>query len=142
MPNLQKVIVAVGEEIVIAGSFEEALEAAIPGLNIDLSAVTAVGGDVEPEPSAEDPPVADDDPPSDTIPDNDAGGDENRSLMDLIELAHDAFDKADAALRDGDLAAYQAAVEEAEGYISRAQLLLPSEVDPPTTSSTTEPAAA
>jgi uncharacterized protein len=144
VPNLQNVIVAVGEEIVIADSFEEALEDAVPGLDIDLTAITAVdpnelaAGEDDGEPVPED----DDQPePDETVPDE-GGEPEDLSLMALIERARDAFDRADEALRDGDLAGYQDAVREAEDYIARAELRLPPEADPPTTTSTTQPAAA
>ncbi len=146
IPELQKVIVGVGPNLVIGDTFEEALEGAVPGLEIDLEpdgSVSIGGGDSTEEPAEE---------PDDTVDDGDAGGgdeeaapgggesDDELSLVELIEAARDAFDRADAALRRGDLAAYQEALEEAEDYVARAALLLPPEADPPTT--TTQPASA
>ena len=46
------------------------------------------------------------------------------SVEELLALSGEAFDRADAALRAGDLAGYQRWVEEAAGYISKAQKLL------------------
>ena len=46
------------------------------------------------------------------------------SIEDLLVLAQDAFNRADAALRTGDLAGYQRWVETASGYIAKAQELL------------------
>ncbi len=134
VPELQKVIVGVGPNLAIADTFEEALEAAVPGLRIDLDNPESVD-------TGED---TDETPGSDDGGGGDTGDDTELSLTDLIELSREAFDRADAALRAGDLAAYQEAVDEAEAYIARAQRLLPPEADPPTTSSTTttQPAAA
>jgi hypothetical protein len=42
----------------------------------------------------------------------------------LLALSREAFDRADAALRAGDLAGYQRWVEAAAGYISKAQKML------------------
>ena len=46
------------------------------------------------------------------------------SVEQLLALAQDAFNRADAALRTGDLAGYQSWVETASGYIARAQALV------------------
>ena len=142
IPELQKVIVGVGDRVVIGDSFEEALELAVPGLSIDLDAGVSLetpepaepddsGEQSTPDPDSPEPDESDPTP----VPD-DAG------LIELIELAREAFDRADAALRAGDLAGYQAAVVEAEEYIRRAQLILPPEADPPASTTTTQPASA
>lgn len=49
---------------------------------------------------------------------------EETSVEELLTLSADAFERADAALRAGDLAAYQQWVERAAGYIAKAQELL------------------
>lgn len=155
IPELQKVIVGVGPNLVIGDTFEEALEGAVPGLSIDLEAPAVLQPDepAEPDEPDEPDPAPDDEPdpaPDDggEVPSDDEPApapaptpDDDLSLMELIELAAEAFDRADAALRDGDLAGYQAAVAEAEDYIARAQVLFPVEADPPS-STTTEPASA
>ena len=123
VPELQLVIVGVGPEVVIADSFEAALARAIPGLSVDLSA----------GPAQEDATVSSD---GDDEELDDSGGDlesddaepddksEERSVEELLTLSADAFQRADAALRAGDLAAYQQWVERAAGYIAKAQELL------------------
>lgn len=123
VPELQLVIVGVGPEVVIADSFEAALARAIPGLSVDLNA----------GPAQEDATVSSD---GDDEELDDSGGDlesddaepddksEERSVEELLTLSADAFQRADAALRAGDLAAYQQWVERAAGYIAKAQELL------------------
>jgi len=135
VPELQSVIVGVGPKLVRADSYEAALEAVIPGLDLSLSgAIPEVN--VGPVPDDDtDEPTPDPEEGTTEAPDDDA------SLMDLILASRAAFDQADAALRDGDLASYQDAVDLAEDLIRRAELKLPAASDPPTTT-TTEPAAA
>jgi uncharacterized membrane protein (UPF0182 family) len=70
-------------------------------------------------------------------------GDE--TIDQLVALAVQALNDADEALRQGDLAGYQAKVDEAQGYLDRAQVLaagttssnpgatVPSTIDPSTT---------
>ena len=115
VPELQLVIVGVGPEVVIADSFEAALARAIPGLNVDLqSEAVKPEADVaapEDDESSESPEPQEDEP-------------DGMSVEELLALSGEAFDRADAALRAGDLAGYQRWVEEAAGYISKAQKLL------------------
>ena len=117
VPELQLVIVGVGPEVVIADSFEAALARAIPGLNVDLesdlSEVTSESGTPQ-----DDAPEDSTDSPQD---EEDTG---QYSVEQLLALAQDAFNRADAALRTGDLAGYQRWVETASGYIARAQALM------------------
>ena len=116
VPELQLVIVGVGPEVVIADSFEAALARVIPGLNVDLRSETekpdrdvAAPDDDELSPA----PESDEDEESDDI-----------SVEELLALSREAFDRANAALRTGDLAGYQRWVEAAAGYISKAQKML------------------
>ena len=117
VPELQLVIVGVGPEVVIADSFEAALASAIPGLNVDLES--------EPSEVTSESATPQDDAPEDSTdsPQNDEDTGEY-SVEQLLALAQDAFNRADAALRTGDLAAYQRWVETASGYIARAQALV------------------
>jgi uncharacterized membrane protein (UPF0182 family) len=123
VPELQLVIVGVGPEVVIADSFESALAKAIPGLNIDLKS-----GLVEQDPSVASGDQDDDSDRSDT--DSESGDPEaddesgDVSIEELLALSRAAFERADAALRAGDLAGYQQWVDTAAGYIAKAQELL------------------
>jgi hypothetical protein len=47
----------------------------------------------------------------------------NQTKDQLIDLAAKALADADAALRNGDLAGYQAKVREAQGYLNQASAL-------------------
>ena len=123
VPELQLVIVGVGPEVVIADSFESALAKAIPGLNIDLKS-----GLVEQDPSFASGDQDDDSGRSDA--DSESGDPEaddesgDVSIEELLALSRAAFERADAALRTGDLAGYQQWVDTAAGYIAKAQELL------------------
>jgi hypothetical protein len=119
VPELQLVIVGVGPEVVIADSFEAALANAIPGLDIDLGT-----GLVKRDPNVS----SDDDEPADTKPESgDSETDDessDASIEELLTRSREAFERADAALRAGDLAGYQRWVETAAAYIAKAQKLL------------------
>jgi len=116
VPELQLVIVGVGPEVVIADSFEAALARAIPGLNVDLQSEG---------PARESESETPKDDESTEAPDSAEDDDSTEySIEDLLVLAQDAFNRADAALRTGDLAGYQRWVETASGYIAKAQELL------------------
>jgi len=123
VPELQLVIVGVGPEVVIADSFESALARAIPGLNVDLNTGQAQEDmTVSSEGEDEELDESDGDLESDDADPDDKS--EEKSVEELLTLSADAFERADAALRAGDLAAYQQWVERAAGYIAKAQELL------------------
>jgi hypothetical protein len=117
VPELQLVIVGVGPEVVIADSFEAALARAIPGLNIDLQSDT-----VAPDLDVAEPDDDDELSQSPEPEEDEESGD--LSVEELLALSREAFDRANAALRTGDLAGYQRWVETAAGYISKAQKML------------------
>ncbi|MDE0133638.1 MAG: UPF0182 family protein [Acidimicrobiaceae bacterium] len=123
VPELQLVIAGIGSNVVISETFEGALEKAI-GASIDIG-----NGTVRQPERASDAPATEDEEPAATAPD-DAADDEpattpdTGSVSDLLERAARAFERADVALRDGDLAAYQEAVDEAERLIARAARIL------------------
>ena len=122
VPELQLVIVGVGPEVVIADSFEAALASAVPGLNIDLQSGAALPG-LDDTGSGEEDSSGTTEPDEDS--DSDTGSDSDESSVEeLLALSREAFDRADAALRAGDLAGYQRWVEAAAGYISKAQKML------------------
>ena len=117
VPELQLVIVGVGPEVVIADSFEAALASAIPGLNVDLES--------EPSEATSESATPQDDALEDSTDSSQNEEDTGEySVEQLLALAQDAFNRADAALRTGDLAGYQRWVETASGYIARAQALV------------------
>lgn len=118
VPELQLVIVGVGPEVKIADSFEAALAAAIPGLQVDVGS-GPISASPDPESSSED----DSSSGAPAEPDDLDSSDE-LSIEELLAKSREAFDRADAALRAGDLAGYQRWVESAAGYIAKAQRLL------------------
>ena len=117
VPELQLVIVGVGPEVVIADSFEAALAGAIPGLNVDLESEPSEVTSESATPQDDAPEACTDSSQND----EDTG---EYSVEQLLALAQDAFNRADAALRTGDLDGYQRWVETASGYIARAQALV------------------
>ena len=182
VPELQLVIVGVGTDIVIAETFEAALEGAVPNLNIDLAARTVSveddgagagdgsGSGADGTGSGSDDGTGSDDTGSDAGSDGDSsdndgtddgsdtdagtsggdsdtdagtsGGDsdtdagdadtdtgdgtlDDNDLTDLLAAARAAFDRADVALANGDLAAYQREIEEAQRLVGLAEQLLP-----------------
>ena len=115
VPELQLVIVGVGPEVKIADSFEAALAAAIPGLQADVG----------PGPISASPDSSEDDSSSGAPAEpDDLDSSDELSIEELLAKSREAFDRADAALRAGDLAGYQRWVESAAGYIAKAQRLL------------------
>ena len=118
VPELQLVIVGVGPEVKIADSFEAALAAAIPGLQADVGS-----GPISASPDLESSSEDDSSSGAPAEPDDLDSSDE-LSIEELLAKSREAFDRADAALRAGDLAGYQRWVESAAGYIAKAQRLL------------------
>jgi len=116
VPELQFVIVGVGPDVVIANSFEEALELIIPDLDIDLKGgvakSTKSGGETDTEKDSSTLSLPKDNKPS--SPSN------NLDVNELLAAANNSFAEASSALRSGDLAGYQNAIEEAAEYIQLA----------------------
>ncbi|WP_419842749.1 UPF0182 family protein [Candidatus Poriferisodalis sp.] len=129
VPELQLVIAGIGSQVVISETFEGALEKAIGAADIDLG-----NGTIRPSGAAPDTADTDagatpstgapQDEPDDGPGDEPAPTPETGSASDLLEQAVAAFGRADAALSNKDLAAYQQAVEEAERLIARAARIL------------------
>ena len=94
IPELKKVVVVQGEEAVMADTFEEALAGLF---------------DLEPEPAVSPSPDASPDP-DDPKPDPDPEPG-NQSVEELIQTASDLYNRAQAALEDGDFAAYARLIE-------------------------------
>lgn len=93
IPELKRVIVAHGNAVSFADSFENALAASFG------APVEEPEEPVEPEPGAE-------------------------TVEELLAQAREHFERAAAALRDGDLAGYQREIEAAEAAVRRAVELL------------------
>ena len=125
VPELQLVIAGIGSEVVIAETFEAALEKAIGAVDLALgNAASRAARDDAADDQADDASNAgDDDAPADGEPDT-------ATVSNLLERAARAFDRADTALRAGDLATYQEAVDEAQGLIARAARILEQAASP------------
>jgi uncharacterized membrane protein (UPF0182 family) len=129
-PRLQQVIVGVGDRVEMRPTFDEALDAVVPGLALADEAETPT-----PElPSEEEPPETDggETPAAPELP---------ADVLDLLEQSRLAFERADAALASGDLADYAEAVDEARQLLLQAELRL-REVEglpPPGSEGTTPP---
>ncbi len=117
-PQLERVIVGVGDNIAIADTFEEAL----------AEAIGQPGAVVDPDPDPEPPDGDAGEPPTVGEPPDDA------DVATLVAAAADAFADAEEALADGDLGAYQDALDRAEGLVARAAL-----ASQPAPTATTEP---
>ncbi len=124
IPELKQVIAVFGGEVVMKPSLREALQTLFPGadpqtfesgsINQDDIANGGAnggsngGGSTDPSTSST----------TTTVPSTG-----NQTKDQLIDLAAKALADADAALRNGDLAGYQAKVREAQGYLNQASAL-------------------
>ena len=138
VPEIQQVIVGVGDRIVMRPTLEAALAEIVPGFD-------PLGLGDEPEVPGSVSDADDGEPPSVTVPPTERAPDDPDPLSAsaLLDAAAEAFDAADAALRRGDLAGYQAEVERVEDFLRRARDLLAVEPeDPPEVTSTPTTASA
>jgi len=99
IPELERVIVSFEGEVAVEDTLEEALN--------------AIFGDA-PDTGEEAPGQDDGEEPDEP---------QTRDVEELLALASDAFEEAQAALDEGDLGEYQAKVEEAQGYVEEARAL-------------------
>jgi uncharacterized membrane protein (UPF0182 family) len=100
LPELRRVIVVVGDRIGFEPTFQEALDAVLKG-----KAPTVETGGRPATPTT----------PTDTAPEP------TGSVQELLKQAVDHFQRADAALRDGDLATYQRENEAGRRAVEEAQ---------------------
>ena len=118
IPEMKRVVVAYGDSIVMADTLAESL-AELFGETIDV------------------------DPPGEPVaPEVDGGDDGDGQPVEgdasdprvaaLVQRALDRFADAEKALRDGDLAAYQEATNDAEALLRQAQALIDPDAPPPT----------
>ncbi|MCC6703764.1 MAG: UPF0182 family protein [Thermomicrobiales bacterium] len=103
LPELQRVIVATNERVVMRDTLQEAIEAVV-------SVEPAVDVIVEPEPEVEDTTTGDETPPE-------AGG--ATDINALAQQAVNLFEAGQTALAQGDWAAYGAAQEELEAVLAQ-----------------------
>jgi uncharacterized membrane protein (UPF0182 family) len=101
LPELRRVVVVVGDEIGFEPTFQEALEAALEGRG------PSVEGRERPSRPAEEP--------------DEAGPAPTGSVAELLEQAIDHFERAYAALREGDLATYQREMNAGRRAVEEAQ---------------------
>jgi uncharacterized membrane protein (UPF0182 family) len=102
LPELRRVIVVLGDQIGFEPTLEESLEAALAGR----------GPTVEEE-DGEPPPPDEEQPEEPAEPTGDVG--------ELLDQAVDHFERAEAALREGDLATYQRENELGRRAVERAR---------------------
>ena len=113
VPELKQIVVSFGGEVVMRPSLREALQALFPGANpqtFESGSISQVitGGNTTPGTGSTSTTTT-------TIPNN-----TGQSRDELIRRAEQALNEADAALRNGDLAGYQAKVREAQGLLAQA----------------------
>jgi uncharacterized membrane protein (UPF0182 family) len=134
-PRLQQVIVGVGDRVEMRPTFEEALDAVVPGLALSAEAETPTTPEL---PSEGETPGTDDGETPSGEPELPA------DVLDLLGQARLAFERADAALASGDLADYADAVDEARALLLQAELRLREiqGLPPPAAEGTTPPTTA
>jgi uncharacterized membrane protein (UPF0182 family) len=127
LPQLERVIAAFGDEVVIEDTLQEAL-AALFGERVATQ---------------ERPGEVGEQPPPETQPPPEEGGTAADEAARLLAQADRLFDQADAALADGDLATFQQRLNQARDLVTQANELLAGEEgggeSTTTTTSTTEP---
>ncbi len=125
VPELKFVMAYNNGRIGIGGDLQLALEDIFPAGTVPElgQTVSTDGAAVDIDDGTDDPTGGNvDDPTTTTVPDDgtDGGGGTASSVEEYLTQAQLAFDEAAQALRDGDLATYQAKVEEAEEAVARA----------------------
>jgi uncharacterized protein len=121
IPELKQVIAVFGGEVVMKPSLREALQTLFPGADPqtfesgsisqdDIANGGANGGGSSTDPSTSTTTT--------TVPSTG-----NQTKDQLIDLAAKALADADVALRNGDLAGYQAKVREAQNYLNQASAM-------------------
>ncbi len=131
LPNLEKVVLVLGDDVVLEDTLTEGLVAlfgdaapslALPEGTVDEDIADITDGDepVEDEPAeSEEPAEEPDEPaePEETV-------DVDAQFADLLAEAQEAFEDAEAALSNGDLGEYQARNSDASALILEALQLM------------------
>jgi uncharacterized protein len=128
LPQLERVIAAFGDDVVIEDTLQEALVALFGERVATQERPGAEGEQPPPEGEAEPPP--------------EEGGTAADEAARLLAQADRLFGQADAALEEGDLATFQERINEARALVRQANELLAGEEgggESTTTTSTTEP---
>lgn len=112
---LQRVMVNSGDAIGFGDTVEQALADLLDG-NPDGAEDTGDAGSQQPEETGAGEEEAGGEAPTTTVPPTGAGS----TPEQLLAAADARFDEAEAALREGDLGAYQAAVREAQRLVEQA----------------------
>jgi uncharacterized membrane protein (UPF0182 family) len=127
LPQLERVIAAFGDDVVIENTLQEAL----------------VGLFGERVATQERPSTEGEQPPTGAEPPSEQGGTAADEAASLLAQADRLFAQADAALEEGDLATFQERINEARALVTQANELLAGEESDgestTTTTSTTEP---
>jgi hypothetical protein len=127
LPQLERVIAAYGDDVVIENTLQEAL-VALFGERVATQERPGAEGE-QPPPEAEPPP--------------EEGGTTADEAARLLAQADRLFEQADAALEEGDLATFQERLNEARALVTQANQLLAGDEgggdSTTTTTSTTEP---
>jgi hypothetical protein len=127
LPQLERVIAAFGDDVVIENTLQEAL----------------VGLFGERVATQERPSTEGEQPPPGAEPPSEQGGTAADEAASLLAQADRLFAQADAALEEGDLATFQERINEARALVTQANELLAGEESDgestTTTTSTTEP---
>jgi uncharacterized membrane protein (UPF0182 family) len=119
IPELKQVIAVFGGQVVMKPTLREALQTLFPGANPQtFESGIALPEDATSNGSTNGGSVPSDPTTTTTIPSTG-----NATKDQLIDQAAKALTDADTALRNGDLAGYQAKVKEAQTLISQAQSL-------------------
>jgi uncharacterized protein len=128
LPQLERVIAAYGDEVVIEDTLQEAL-AALFGERVATQERPGAEGGEQPPTEAEPPP--------------EEGGTAADEAARLLARANQLFEQADAALADNDLGTFQERLNQARELVAQANALLAGEESggesTTTTTSTTEP---
>ncbi|HEV2810252.1 MAG TPA: UPF0182 family protein [Acidimicrobiales bacterium] len=126
IPELRKVIVSFGGQVVVEDTLEQALVELFGEAPETLEEAPAPGAT---PPDGEGGPRGD--PESPTAPPGPEAGDED--VAELLTQAQAAFDQAETSLDDGDLGGYQRQVERGRALVARARELASPEPPTPTT---------
>ena len=116
IPELRKVIVSFGREVVVQDTLDQALEQLFPGG--DAPAEGPAGRPLPDGGRADEDDAASPDEPPPTGPPPDG-----EDVASLLAQAATAFDEAEAALQAGDLGRYQQRVQAGAALVSRAREL-------------------
>jgi uncharacterized membrane protein (UPF0182 family) len=119
LPQLERVIVNYGDQVVIESTLQEALESLFGERVATLEEPDEPSeGEAEGEPDDEAVP-----------PEEGPGGAAAAEAAELLAQADELFAEADEALADGDLAGYQSAIQEARQLLEEANAILSGEAE-------------